>query len=667
MASTFSPEGVSLAVNTIKALAIDGVEKAQSGHPGTPMGLADIAFEIWTGALRHCPKDPQWQGRDRFVLSCGHASMLLYSMLHLSGYSLSIDDLKNFRQWGSMTPGHPESHLTPGVETTTGPLGQGLSNAVGFAIAAKMKAARFGELFNSRTYVIASDGDIMEGITSEASSLAGHLALDNLIVFYDDNRITIEGDTALAFSEDVGKRYEAYGWVVHRIDGHNREQIQAVLAAFKNEAKRPTMVVARTHIANGSPNAHDTSESHGSPLGKAEIALTKQAMGMDPEKTFFVPDAVRALFQTCEQSLSEAHAAWLRDFAAWQSKNPELAKTHASFEAKTLPADLLVQLAAAVPAKEEATRSLSNVIQQKVAELVPGLVGGSADLAGSTKTLLKGAKSIGPGAFEGKNFHFGIREHAMGAICNGLALAGGFIPYGATFLVFSDYMRPSVRLSAIMKIQSIWIFTHDSIFLGEDGPTHQPVEQLAALRLIPDLHVVRPADALEVAFAWAHAITRKHAPTAFVLSRQKLPTLKRREGFEVREMEQGAYVLSDSASAPDLVLIATGSEVHVAIEAKGLLEATGKHVRVVSAPCVEAFLEQAPSVRAAVLPPGIPVVAIEAGRTTGWYALVGSTGHVIGIDTYGASAPDTVLADKFGLTAKRVFENITAWQQGKRA
>jgi transketolase len=661
-----SAEQVRLAVNTIKCLSIDAVEKAQSGHPGTPMGLSNIAYEIWSSALRHNPKDPSWAARDRFVLSCGHASMLLYSLLHLCGYDLSLDDLKAFRQWDSKTPGHPESHWTTGVETTTGPLGQGISNAVGFAIAAKMKRARFGELFDFRTYVIASDGDIMEGVASEASSLAGHLGLNNLIVFYDDNKITIEGDTELAFSEDVGKRYEAYGWVVHRIDGHDHAQIRAALAAFHSEKTKPTMVVARTHIADGAPNAHDTAESHGSPLGAEEIAATKRALGFDPTKSFEVPAAVKELFASLHTGWSSAHETWNKAFQLWQAQDPKRAAAYQAFEQRQIPTDLLQQLVASLPAKEDATRNLSNVLQQKVCELVPGLVGGSADLAGSTKTLIKQSSSISRSSFEGRNFHFGIREHAMGAVCNGLALAGGFIPYGATFLVFSDYMRPSVRLSAIMNLPCIWIYTHDSIFLGEDGPTHQPIEHLAALRLIPNLHVVRPADALEVAFAWSHALGRKHAPTAFALTRQKVPNLARPEGFVPSDMEKGAYVLADAPGA-DIVLLATGSEVHVCVQVQAALAKDGRKVRVVSVPCLEAFLEQPAAVREKVLPRGARLVALEAGVTHLWKGIVGENGLVIGLDHYGRSAPDKVLAEKFGLTSAKVHARITEWLLNSKA
>ncbi len=664
MPNAFDPMTEKLAVDTIKTLAIDGVEKAQSGHPGTPMGLADIAFELFAHHLRYDPKDPAWLGRDRFVLSCGHASMLLYSMLHLAGYELSLDDLRAFRQWGSKTPGHPEHiHHTPGVETTTGPLGQGVANGVGFALASKMKLARFGAPFeDARTYVICSDGDVMEGVACEASSLAGHLGLDNLVMIYDDNRITIEGETSLAFTEDVGQRYESYGFFVQRIDGHDRAAVRAALDAAAAEKGRPSFIVARTHIANGAPNAHDTSEAHGAPLGKAEIALIKKAMGFDPEQTFHVPEAVYGLFRERAEHLAAGRAAWQTKVETWRSANPGKALELDAFEAKTIPVDLYEQLLAALPAKEDATRNLSNAIQQKVAELVPGLIGGSADLAPSTKTLIKGGGSVGAGGFVGRNLHFGIREHGMGGVVNALALAGGFIPYGATFLVFSDYMRGSIRLSALGKLQTIWIFTHDSIFLGEDGPTHQPIEHVWALRIIPGLAVVRPADAMETAAGWALALARKDGPTAFSLTRQKVPALKRPSGFEPRTILRGAYVLEEaSGGVPELVIVATGSEVGLAIGARAQLEAEGHKVRVVSAPCLEVFAEQDAAYRSEVFPAGVKMASIEAGITAPWRAWVGREGLAIGLDGYGASAPDKVLAEQFGLTVAQVTARMRTY------
>lgn len=660
----FDPKAEKLAVDTIKTLSIDGVEKAQSGHPGTPMGLADITFEIFAKHLRHDPKDPSWLGRDRFVLSCGHASMLLYSILHLTGYDLSLDDLKAFRQWGSKTPGHPEHiHHTPGVETTTGPLGQGIANGVGFALASKMKAARFGEPFAAqRTFVLCSDGDVMEGVAAEASSIAGHLGLDNLVLVYDDNRITIEGDTSLAFTEDVGKRYESYGFFVQHVDGHDRAAVSKALDAAKAEKGRPSFIVARTHIANGAPNAHDTSEAHGAPLGAEEIALVKKGMGFDPEKTFHVPEEVYALFRGRAAELAEERAVWEKSYAAWRAASPEKAAALDAFESRAVPADVYEKLLAALPSKDDATRGLSNTIQQKVAELVPSLVGGSADLAPSTKTLIKGAGSVGRGEFSGRNLHFGIREHGMGGIVNAMALAGGFLPYGATFLVFSDYMRGSIRLSALGKLQVVWIFTHDSIFLGEDGPTHQPVEHVWSLRMIPNLYVVRPADAMETAAAWALALGRKDAPTAFSLTRQKVPTLARPAGFDPKTILKGAYVLEEAeGGAPDLVFVATGSEVGLAVGAAKELREAGRKVRVVSAPCLEAFAAEPKSYQDAVLPAGVPTVSIEAGRAEPWKAIVGRDGLAIGIESYGASAPDKVLADKFGLTVPHVVAKVKAY------
>jgi transketolase len=663
MPREYDPKLVTLAVSTIKGLSMDAVQKARSGHPGTPMGLADIAVELLLRCMRHDPRDPKWIGRDRFVLSCGHASMLIYSMLHLAGYDLPMSELEAFRQWGSKTPGHPESHLTPGVETTTGPLGQGVGNAVGMALAAKIKAARFGSSFKPvRIWTLCSDGDVMEGVSAEASSVAGHLGLDNLIVFYDDNKITIEGDTDLAFSEDVGKRYESYGWFVQRIDGHDHVQIRAAADRALAEKDRPSFIVCRTHIAQGAPNLVDSHKAHGEPLGEEEIKLAKKAMGFDPDKHFYVPDEVRALFKERAAELAKERDAWNAEHQAWRKANPELAAELDAFESKAVPADLYERLLKKLPEKEDATRNLSSAIQQIVAEAVPSLIGGSADLAPSTKTLIKDTTSIARGKFEGRNLHFGIREHGMGAICNGMALSGGIIPYGATFLIFSDYMRPSIRLSSIMEQQCVWIFTHDSVMLGEDGPTHQPVEHLWSLRLIPGLAVCRPADALEVAASWTIALSRKHAPTVFALTRQKLPNFKRDDGFDPTSALKGAYVVREaSGGKPDCVLIASGSELHLALGARDELEAAGKKVRVVSALCLETFAEQPASYRDSVLPKGVRRASIELGRSEPWRAIVGDTGLTIGLDRFGASAPDKVLAKEFGFTVDRVTEKVKAW------
>jgi transketolase len=667
MPREYEPKQIQLAVDTIKGLAIDAVEKANSGHPGTPMGLSDIAFEIFTRYLRHDPRDPAWVGRDRFVLSCGHASVLLYAMLHLSGYDLPLSELQNFRQWGSKTPGHPEHGLTPGVETTTGPLGQGVGNAVGMALAIKLKQARFGEPYAAaRVFCLASDGDLMEGVSGEASSLAGHLRLDNLIVIYDDNHITIEGDTALAYSEDACKRYEAYGWYAQWLDdGHDHAKIRAAIdRALDVQARehRPCFIRARTHIAHGAPHKHDTAAAHGEPLGKDEAAETKKLMGFDPAKSFVVPDAVYALFQERAAELAREREAWDARVAAWRRAHADLAAQMDAFEKRTVPADLFDRLLAALPDKEDATRNLSGALEQVVARHVPSLIGGSADLAGSTKTLIKDTASIGPGAFSGRNMHWGIREHGMGAVCNGMALSGGIIPFGATFLIFSDYMRPSVRLSALMEQQCVWIYTHDSIFLGEDGPTHQSIEQLWSLRLIPNLFVVRPADALECAAAWAIAMQRRRGPTAFALTRQKLPRIVRDAAFDPRSALRGVYVAQEAAGGrPEAILVASGSELHLAVGARAKLEAEGKKVRVVSALCLEAFREQDAVYRDTVLPAGVPTCSIEAGRTGPWRELVGRDGLTIGIDHFGASAPDKVLAQKFGFTVDAVTEKVRGW------
>ncbi len=653
------------AVHTIRMLSVDGVEKANSGHPGTPMALAQIALEIWLGHLRYDPTAPAWPDRDRFVLSCGHASMLLYSMLHLSGYDLSLDELKRFRQWGSKTPGHPEVHLTPGVETTTGPLGQGISNAVGMAASIKMLAARAGgaPVSTARVYGIASDGDLMEGVASEAASIAGHLGLDNLIFFYDDNRITIDGDTGLAFSEDVGKRYESYGWAVQHIDGHDHAQIRAALATAVATAGKPTLIVARTHIGIGSPK-QDSHKAHGEPLGPKDIEATKKALDW-PSEPFHVPADVYALFAERAEEGKKAHAAWREAMKTFEAQSPEAHARYVSLLRRDVPKDLFEELCKAAPTKDAATRVQAGVVEQRAAALVPSLVGGSADLNPSTKTYIEGSPAIKKGNFEGRNIHFGIREHGMGAFLNGMALSDGFIPFGSTFLVFSDYMRPTIRLAALSHIQSIFVFTHDSVYLGEDGPTHQPVEHYWALRLIPNVDFVRPSDALECAMAWAHAIERKNGPTVLALSRQKLANVPRPEGFDNRTMLRGAYTLADASGSPTIVIVATGSEVEVALGAKKILEAEGERVRVVSAPCLSLFDRQDAAYRDAVLPPGVPRVAIEIGVSAPWYRVVGERGLVIGHDAFGASAPDKVLAKEFGFTPEAAAEKIRGWRKSR--
>jgi transketolase len=648
-----------LCVNTIKFLAVDAVEKAKSGHPGTPMGAADAAFVLWSEYLHFDPKDPQWPGRDRFVLSAGHACMLQYALLHLFGFDLPLEQLEQFRQWGSHTPGHPERGDTAGVEVTTGPLGQGVGNAIGMAIAAKMLGSRLngadGGPFSGRVYAIVSDGDMMEGVASEAASLAGHLGLENLTFLYDDNKITIEGSTDLAWEEDVAKRFESYGWHIQRIDGHDRAAIRKALDAAKKVGDRPQFIVCRTHIANGAPTKHDTAGAHGEPLGPEEAAATKKALGWPAEPAFFVPEEARAFYQQSAARKREERVAWDGRFAAWKSANPGKSQLWDSLRGGKLPADLEQQLLAAVPNKPDATRNLSSAILQKAAELVPALAGGSADLAPSTKTKINASPSIAKSRFEGRNFHFGIREHGMGSVMNGMACHGAFIPYGATFLQFADYMRASIRLAALMRLHTIYVFTHDSIFLGEDGPTHQPIEHVASLRLIPNLTTWRPADGDETALAWAAALRRATGPTALVLTRQKVPLLARAKPLDAATFARGGYVLMEATGgAPKLVIAASGSEVGCAVEARALLEGKNIPTRVVSMPSLETFDAQPRETQESILPRGVRIVSVEAGVPDPWLRHVGRDGLAIGIRRFGASAPAEVLAEKFGFTGAQV-------------
>jgi transketolase len=662
-----SPALDKLAIDTLAMLAVDAVEKAKSGHPGSPMGQAAIAYVLWTRHLRHWPADPAWPDRDRFVLSAGHGSMLLYGLLHLSGYDLPLDEVQRFRQWGSRTPGHPEHGLTAGVETTTGPLGQGVGNAVGLALAAKMNAARYGEaIVTSRVFALCSDGDLMEGVSSEAAALAGHLGLGNLTLIYDDNRITIEGPTSLAWSEDVGGRFAAQGWHVQKIDGHDVAAIDAALAAATAETARPSLVVARTHIAHGAPNAHDTAEAHGAPLGPDEVKATKLALGWPLDPLFHVPDEARAAWQAGAERNRAAYESWRAAFAAWRTAEPARAAAWDAARAKALPSDLEAQLLAAVGDTVDATRVLGSKVLQAAAALVPHLVGGSADLDPSTKTAIKGAPDVAPGRFEGRTFHFGVREHAMGSILNGLALDGGFVPYGSTFLIFSDYMRPPIRLAALMEQQVIYVYTHDSVQLGEDGPTHQPIEQLWGLRLVPHLEVWRPADGAETAIAWARALRRTQAPTALALTRQKVTPAVRPGGVDPAAIARGGYVWRDvsadlAASGDVVTIVATGSEVALALDAATLLAAAGTPVRVVSMPCVEAFLAQDLAWREAVLPRGGRRVSLELGRTLPWAAVVGADALHLGLDRFGASAPAGDLMKHLGFTPQDVADRIRRW------
>jgi len=647
------------AVRTVRFLSIDAVEKANSGHPGAPMGLATIAVEIFANHLSYNPEDPHWANRDRFILSCGHASMLLYSMLHLTGYDLGVEDLKEFRQWESRTPGHPEFGHTPGVETTTGPLGQGISNAVGLALASKLGGARVNSsaasLIDYNVFCIASDGDLMEGVAYEACSMAGHFKLDNLVVVYDSNNITIDGKAELSFTESVHTRFEGLGWAVQEVDGHDALAIRAALENAK-KADRPALIVAKTHIGFGSPSKQDSSASHGSPLGAADVKATKEAAGWPLEPTFHVPSTAPQAFDAQKAKSLQAYQAWQKQVA---SLAPEAKAKLDVLLGRIVPEDLLKQLVAVAGDKDDATRNHSGRIQQKVAELIPALVGGSADLAGSNKTRIKDSGDITCDDFSQRNFNFGIREHGMGAVMNGLALSGMYIPFGSTFLIFSDYMRPPMRLAGLMNQQAVYVFTHDSIFLGEDGPTHQPVEQLWSMRLVPNLDVVRPADAMECAVAWTHAMTRRDGPTVLSLTRHTVPALDRGSNFDPQTMLDGGYVLSD-VEDPELVLIATGSEVSEAITVQKILAKKGKRIRVVSMPCVEAYLRLPQAKRDAVLPPGVRRASYELGVTAPWKAFTGLDGIELGVNTFGASAPWKTLQEKYGVSPEQAAEKILA-------
>lgn len=652
-----------LAANTIRILAAEAIQKANSGHPGMPMGMADVATILWTEFLTHNPNQPKWIARDRFVLSGGHGSMLLYSLLHLSGYDVSIDDLKSFRQWGSRTPGHPEYGHLPGVETTTGPLGQGFGNSVGMAIASKMIAARFGDkLFGKNfIYTFCGDGDLMEGVSHETASLAGHLKLNNLIVFYDDNKITIEGHTHLAFSEDIQKRFESYGWQVLHTDAYNHDEIRKAIINAQNEKEKPSIIICKSTIGFGSPNKANTHEVHGSPLGKDELIATKKNLNWNYEEEFFVPEEVKKLYSERKNQLIEIYNSWQKEFSNWENENQESAKLLKKYFDNWLPENLEEELLNAVPKESNATRSLSSKVIQKIAQLVPNFIGGSADLAPSTNTLMNGFDSIAPGKFSGRNFHFGIREHGMGAIVNGIILYGGFKAFGATFFVFSDYMRPTIRLAALMKIPMINVFTHDSIFVGEDGPTHQPVEHLAVLRAIPNSVVIRPADGIETAMAWAYALRKIDGPVSLILTRQKIDSFERESDFNPHDVLKGAYIVSkEKSNKPDFIIAASGSEVPVAVAAKKLLEKEFS-IRVVSIPSKEIFESQSEEYKNEIIPNNIPLVIVEAATMNGWGDLFRQKLLLIGMNSFGASAPYQTLAEKFGFNGKSVAEKIKNW------
>ncbi len=655
-----------LCINTIRFLAVDGVQKANSGHPGMPMGAAPMAYVLWTKFLHHSPRNPGWPDRDRFVLSAGHGSMLIYSMLHLTGYDLSLDDIKDFRQWQSKTPGHPEYGDTPGVEMTTGPLGQGFASGVGMAIAEAHLAARFNksghEIVNHYTYGIVSDGDLMEGISHEAASLAGHLKLGKLIYLYDDNHISIEGKTDIAFTEDRLKRFEAYGWHVQQVeDGNDLTAIENALTAAREETGKPSLIGVRTHIGFGSPNRQDTAKAHGEPLGDEEIKLTKENLDWPQEPLFYIPTEVAEHFsQSIDRGL-DLEQQWTDSFRAYSSDHPELAE---NFE-KPLKGELPPGWDKDVPGfpadpKGKATRVSSGLVLNSIAKNVAALIGGSADLAPSNKTMIDNEDSLQEGSFDQRNIHFGVRELGMTAVLNGMALHGGLIPYGGTFMVFADYMRPAIRLACLMKQHVIYVLTHDSIGLGEDGPTHQPIEHLASLRVMPNMTVIRPADANETAEAWKAAMTNNKGPTVLALTRQSVPTFDRSVVAPAANLQKGAYILKDTdKDVPDALLLATGSEVHLALNAAETLAQEGIAARVISMPCWELFEDQPEDYKKSVLPAEVPTrVAIEAGATQGWHKYVGSSGEVIGLDHFGASAPISDLFTHFGITAEAVVTAV---------
>jgi transketolase len=640
-----------LAVDTVRVLSIDAVQKANSGHPGAPMGMADLAVVLWTKFLTVDPEHPEWHDRDRFVLSNGHASMLLYSLLHLAGFPITIEDIANFRQWGSPTPGHPERDPSRGIETTTGPLGQGFGTGVGMAIAEEYLRAEFGpELVDHRTYALVSDGDLMEGVSSEAASLAGHLGLGRLIYLYDDNGITLVGPAPLAFGEDVPQRFASYGWHTLTVDGHDRPAVEEALRAAIAVEDRPSLISCKTHIGFGSPAKQDTAAAHGSPLGEEEVAKVKELMGWS-FPPFHVPPEVTEYFSKAMDRGRQARSEWERRFQMVMAERPDLA---AAWDAHFDPAPVQLEVPSGEPGAKAATRSIAGKVLNALAASRPDVIGGAADLASSTKTLIKDASDFSRDDRGGRNLRFGVREHAMGAIVNGITVHGGLRGYGATFLTFSDYMRGAVRLGALMKAPSVWVWTHDSVFLGEDGPTHQPVEHVAALRAIPGLWVIRPGNAAETAGAWEVAINRTDGPTALILTRQGIPL----GPVERAPVARGGYV---ARPGDDAVLVATGSELWVALEAAELLAASGRSLRVVSLPCWEAFFAQDEAYRREVLGDGLPVASLEAGVTFGWAAVTGADGLRLGIDHFGASAPAGVLADQFGFTPEKVAARLEQW------
>ncbi len=654
-----------LCINTIRTLSMDAVQRAKSGHPGMPMGMAAAAYVLWTRIMRHNPRNPHWPNRDRFVLSAGHGSMLLYSLLYLSGYDLPFEELKRFRQWGSMTPGHPEHGETPGVETTTGPLGQGFGNGVGMAIAARHLAAVLNTLeypvFDHFVYAIVSDGDLMEGVASEAASLAGHLRLGNLIYLFDNNRITIEGSTALTFTEDVCKRFEAYGWHVQEVSGYELDAVEAAIRRAQEVTDRPSLINVRTNIGYGSPNKQDTAAAHGAPLGEDEVRLTKKNLGWPEEEMFAVPKEALDVFRACVPKGEKLEAQWKKMMAGFASACPDRYRDYQALMSGAAIEGWEDHIPAFPPdSKPLATREASGKVLTELFARVPSLIGGSADLAPSTNTYIKPYGDFSADNYAGRNFHFGVREHGMGSILNGMALHGGVIPYGATFMVFSDYMRPSVRLAALMKAHVIYVWTHDSIGLGEDGPTHQPVEHAAVLRAIPGLVFIRPSDATETAEAWRAALKHTSGPVALALTRQKIPVIDRTRFASAAGLHRGAYVLAEAEGGnPEVVIIATGSEVSVALGARDLLHGKGIPTRVVSMPCWEFFSAQTAAYRESVIHRKARLrVSLEAAVSFGWERWVGEDGLIIGLDRFGASAPYEVLMKEFGFTPEKVAERI---------
>ncbi len=652
-------------INTIRALAMDAIQKANSGHPGAPMGLAPAAYVLWTCIMKHNPANPDWLNRDRFVLSGGHASMLLYSLLYLTGYDVSLDDLKNFRQWESKTPGHPEYGHTPGVETTTGPLGQGFANAVGMAITERHLAACFNqtghEIIDHYTYVMCGDGDLMEGISHEAASLAGHLGLDRLVCIYDDNEISIEGKTDITFTEDVALRFKALNWNVLTVeDGNDIQAIEDTLNKAKSATGKPTLVILKTHIAYGSPNKQDTPDAHGSPLGDEEIRLTKKNLGCDSQEPFCIPDDALQHFRKCLENGKNAESQWKEQVSAYKKDHPEPAEKWLNAVSGYLPEGWDADVPNFTPSDGPiATRAASGKVLNAMAANLPTLIGGSADLAPSTKTYLNDSKEFQKDAYDGRNIRFGVREHAMAAIMAGMFLHNGVRPFGGTFLVFADYMRPAIRVASLMNLPLIYVFTHDSIAVGEDGPTHQPVEHVASLRLIPNLTVIRPGDASETAAAWRKAVKTSNGPVALILSRQKLPVLDKDDDREVK-LAQGAYILKDADKDPDIILIASGSEIHIALEAQKTLAEKQIAARVVSMPSWELFEKTSEDYKNEILPPAVTRrIAIEAGHPMGWERYVGDRGMVIGISRFGASAPGGTNLMEFGFTAENIVQKAT--------